>query len=120
MNDPSKVAQEAIPPAKAAIDAYGTSALTRDAEEGAEKEAELGRDVLQTIYWRAQPVEPFEVAVNDLAASPGDEDAEGALRVQIKKALAADETLTDQTAKLVEGGEADGKDTPKPQDKPKS
>jgi hypothetical protein len=107
MTDASELAKEVIAPAKAAIGAYGTAALTRDAETGAEEEAELGREVLQEIYWRAKPVEPFEVAVTGVSADPEDADAVGALRLQVKKALEADEILTAETAKLVQGPKAD-------------
>jgi hypothetical protein len=102
--DASKIARDAMPAVGAAIGAYGTAALTRDRDEHAEQPQELGRIVLQTIYWRAKNVPQLESAVTDSAAAPKDEDALSALRLQITKALAADEVLLQQAEKLITGG----------------
>jgi hypothetical protein len=106
--DPAKLAAELTPPAKAAVAAYGTAALTRDAEQGADEKAEHGRDVLQTVYWRAKNVPQLEGAVTDLAERPEDEDAIGELRLQLTKALEGDDVLLAQTTKLAA---SDGKPT---------
>lgn len=44
----------------------------------------------------------------DAAAAPQDEDAQAALRLQLKKLLAEDETLTAEVARLWEGAKAAG------------
>jgi hypothetical protein len=41
-------------------------------------------------------------AVNDVVAAPKDEDAQAALRVQIKKILAEDENLADEVSRIWE------------------
>jgi hypothetical protein len=109
--DPAKLAAEVTPAAKAAVDAYGTAALTRDPEEGADENVELGRDVLQTVYWRAKNVPQLEGAVTDVAERPQDEDAVGELRLQLTKALEGDDELFTQTAKLADGAGAGAGDS---------
>ena len=102
--DTAELAKGITPAAKAAVDAYGTAALTRDPDEGADAEAELGRDILQTIYWRAKNVPQFEVAVTDVAERPHDQDAVGELRLQMTKALEADQNLADEVSRALQGG----------------
>jgi hypothetical protein len=101
--DGSNLISQVVPAAQAAIGAYGTAALTRDPDESADAQVELGRELLQTLYWRANNVPQLEGAVDDLATMPGDRDAIGALRLQIRKALAADNVLRDEMAKVLGG-----------------
>jgi len=98
--DPHELAKEVVPPVKKAVDTYHTAALIKDPDAEGDPVAENGREILQAVYWRAQPVEPLETAVDDLATSPGDDDAVAELRIQIGKALSADETLVEQVSKL--------------------
>jgi hypothetical protein len=91
---------EAIAPA---IGAYGTGALVRDEAPNAPQDAERGREILQEIYWRDKNVPPLESAVNDFAAGARDEDAASALRLEIKKVLASDSTLSAEVVKMLRG-----------------
>lgn len=105
--DSSELAREVTPVVRAAVAAYGTAALTRDADEQGEPTAELGSDILQSVYWRAKNVPMLEGSVNDLAARPHNEDAVGALRLQITKALEADDTLLEIVERSLNGGSGD-------------
>jgi hypothetical protein len=91
---------EAIAPA---IGAYGTGALVRDAAPNAPQDTERGREILQEIYWRDKNVPPLESAVNDFSAGARDEDAAAALRLEIKKVLASDDTLSAEVVKMLRG-----------------
>lgn len=101
--DGSNLITQVVPAAQAAVGAYGTSVLTRDPDENANAQVELGRELLQTLYWRAKNVPQLEGAVDDLAQMPGDRDAIGALRLQIRKALATDGVLRGEVAKVLGG-----------------
>ncbi|MEY9857824.1 hypothetical protein ABH935_003437 [Catenulispora sp. GAS73] len=101
--DASQLADRVFQVVGPAIGAYGTAALTRDEEEGAAKKVELGRAILQEIYWRDKNVPPLETAVNDFAAGPKDEDAAAGLRLQMKKVIESDQTLADEVEKMLRG-----------------
>lgn len=101
--DTTVLAKEVFEAVQPAIDAYGTAALTRDEDKHAEKKVELGRAVLQEIYWRDPNVAPLETAVTDLAAEPRDEDAGSGLRVQIRKVLESDTVLSAEVEKMLHG-----------------
>ena len=101
--DTSVLAKEVFEAVRPAINAYGTAALTRDEDEHAAKKVELGRAVLQEIYWRDKNVPPLETAVTDFAAGPRDEDAASGLRIQIRKVLEADTVLSAEVEKMLRG-----------------
>ena len=101
--DTSVLAKEVFEAVRPAINAYGTAALTRDEDEHAAKKVELGRAVLQEIYWRDKNVPPLETAVTDFAAGPRDEDAASGLRIQIRKVLESDTVLSAEVEKMLRG-----------------
>jgi hypothetical protein len=101
--DASALAKEVFEAVRPAIGAYGTAALTRDEDDHAAKQVELGRAVLQEIYWRDKNVPPLETAVTDFAAGPQDEDAASGLRIQIRKVLEADGVLSAEVEKMLRG-----------------
>jgi hypothetical protein len=101
--DASTLTKEVFEVVRPAIGAYGTAALTRDEDANAAKKVELGRAVLQEIYWRDKNVPPLETAVTDFAAGLQDEDAASGLRLQIRKALEADEVLSAEVEKMLHG-----------------
>lgn len=105
--DASELAKEVFAYVRPAIGAYGTAALTTDEHDDAAKQVELGRALLQEIYWRDKNTPPLETAVTDFAAGLKDEDAAVALRLQIKKVLEADDTLSAEVVKML-GGESKG------------
>jgi hypothetical protein len=87
---------------KAAIGAYGTSVLTRAEDGAADGTVALGRSLIQKIFHRAGNTAQFRDAVADVAAWPDDEDALAALRLQLKKALAADPKLPGEVVGMVQ------------------
>jgi hypothetical protein len=104
--DASTLTKDVFEVVRPAIGAYGTAALTRDEDANAAKKVELGRAVLQEIYWRDKNVPPLETAVTDFAAGLQDEDAASGLRVQIRKVLEADEVLSAEVEKMLHGESA--------------
>ena len=101
--DASHLAKEVFDFVSPAIGEYGTGALTTDQHAGADKKVELGRALLQEIYWRDKNVPPLETAVNDFAAGPRDEGAAGELKLQIKKVLEVDDVLAAEVIKMMHG-----------------
>lgn len=99
--DASALATKVFAAVKPAIGAYGTGALVRDEQAHAPHEVELGRQILQEIYWRDKNVPPLESAVNDFAAGSQDEDSAAGLRLEIKKVLAADAALAADIQKML-------------------
>jgi hypothetical protein len=86
---------------EAAVGAYGTSVLTRAEDGAAEATVALGRSLIQKILHRAGNPAQVRDAVTDLAAAPDDQDALAALRLQLKKALAADPVLGAEVAGII-------------------
>ena len=77
----------------AAIGAYGGAVLEKAQDDAAEATVGLGRRVLQRIFGTRAAGEQVPEPVADVAADPQDEDAVAALRLAIRKALAADQGL---------------------------
>ncbi|NUR61399.1 MAG: hypothetical protein HOV87_22465 [Catenulispora sp.] len=92
-----------------AIGTSGSAASTREAQRAAAKQVELGRALLQEIYWRDKSVPPLETAVNDYVAGRKNQDAASTLRLRIKKVLESDAALADEVARMLRvrsGGDA--------------
>ncbi|MGW3564510.1 hypothetical protein ACWDSL_11550 [Streptomyces sp. NPDC000941] len=98
------VANQLAPYVTAAVGAYGTAALTRAADAGADATVSLGQRILQRLRGREESREGIDEAVQDLAAAPEDEDFQAALRARIKRALLADAELTAELARLLPAG----------------
>ena len=77
----------------AAIREFGGAALNKAQDDAAEATIGLGRRVLQRIFGTRKAGEPLPEPVVDAVANPHDEDAVAALRLAIRKALAADSQL---------------------------
>jgi len=91
--DVLSLAAEMTPYMSAAVVAYGGAVLTRARDEAADATVGLGRRLLQRVFGVRQEGEPLPSALADLAASPEDEDVLAALRLAIRKAMSADQTL---------------------------
>ena len=91
--DVASVAAEMTPYVSAAVGAYGGAVLAKMRDEAADATVGLGRRLLQRIFGSRSPEEPLPGPLADLAASPQDEDALAAVRLAIRKALAADAVL---------------------------
>lgn len=89
----------------AAIGAYGGAVLVKAQDDAAEATVGLGRRVLQRIFGTRAAGEQLPEPVADVVADPQDEDAVAALRLAIRKALAADPQLhTDVEGMLASAG----------------
>lgn len=62
----------------------------------------LGRRLLQRLWQRPESQAELKSAVSDRAQAPNDDDSQAALRLQIKKALAADPTLVKELTDMLD------------------
>ncbi|MFE6494743.1 hypothetical protein [Streptomyces sp. NPDC057748] len=100
--DPSLV-DAVMPSVTAAVAAYGANVLVHAEDAAAMETVRLGQRLLARLR-RNEDVQPrIDVAVQDLASALDDEDFLGALRAQIKKALAEDADLASDLKKLLTG-----------------
>jgi hypothetical protein len=89
----------------AAVREFGAAVLEHAQDDAADATVGLGRRVLQRIFGTRAAGEQVPEPVADVAADPQDEDAVAALRLAIRKALAADPKLhADVEAMLASAG----------------
>src|SRR4051812_44843964 len=84
-------------PALAALGVIGHKVLTTVEDEAADEAVRLGHRLLTRLRRGRDGTErlQLEAAVTDVAAAPADEDFRGALRGQVKKALAGTDGAED-------------------------
>ena len=87
------LAAEVVPYASAAAAAYGGAVLAKVRDDAADVTVGLGRRLLQRIFGTRGQDEALPEPVADVVADPADEDAVAALRLAVRKALAADAGL---------------------------
>lgn len=104
MSEVEHVLREAMPLIGAAVGVYGAGVLAKTENAAAEATVNLGKRILDRIWHRADQPAPLEAAVADLAQSPQDPDALGALRLQIRKVLSRDPSLLGELATLLPAG----------------
>jgi hypothetical protein len=92
-----EIVNEAWPFVSAAVGGYGAAVLKASEDSAAEATVSWGRRMLQRAFGRGQPPE----ALAALAADPGDPDLQAALRVALRKVLAADEMLAGQVRDML-------------------
>jgi hypothetical protein len=80
----------------AAVREFGGAVLNQAQDDAADATVGLGRRLLQRIFGTRKAGEPLPEPLADVAADPQDEDAVAALRLAIRKALAADAGLRDE------------------------
>jgi hypothetical protein len=97
------LAAEVAPYASAAVGAYGGAVLAKVRDDAADATVGLGRRLLQKIFGTRRGGEPLPEPLADVAADPGDEDAAGALRLAIRKALAASPELAAEVQEMLAG-----------------
>ncbi|MFJ2234542.1 hypothetical protein [Streptomyces sp. NPDC087859] len=85
---------------------YGDEVLTSAAVAGAGAGAEVGRELLRTTHRRVDERgrEGLTEAVREAAAEPGNEDALGVLRQEIRRALRKHPELEGELAALLPSG----------------
>jgi hypothetical protein len=77
----------------AALREFGGTVLNQAQDDAAETTVRLGRRLLQRIFGTRAAGEPLPEPLADAVADPQDDDAVAALRLAIRKALAADPQL---------------------------
>ncbi|GAA0403784.1 hypothetical protein Acor_24830 [Acrocarpospora corrugata] len=97
----AEMAALVVPYITAAVGAYGAAVWTKTQELAAEETAGWGRRMLQRLAGRPESRPALESAVADVEADANDGDAVAALRMQVKKALAADPELAAEIATML-------------------
>jgi hypothetical protein len=95
------VAADVVPYVSAAAAAYGGAVLAKVRDDAADATVGLGRRLLQRIFGVRDEGEPVPEAVADVVADPADEDALAALRLAVRKALAADAGLYGEVREML-------------------
>ena len=85
----------------AAVSAYGGAVLVRARDQAADATVGLGRRLLQKVFGHRDEAEPLPGPLADLATDPRDEDALAAVRLAVRKALAADPALESEVRALL-------------------
>ena len=101
--DVALLAAEMTPYVSAAVGAYGGAVLVRVRDEAADATVGLGRRLLQRVFGTKGEGEPLPGPLADLAADSGDEDALAAVRLLVRKALAADPVLAGEVGSMLAG-----------------
>jgi hypothetical protein len=104
--DVVSLAAEMSPYMSAAVGAYGGAVLAKVRDDAADATVGLGRRLLQRIFGPRAEGEPLPEPLQDLAADPQDGDAVAALRLQIRKFLAADPDLEAEVRVMLAGAGA--------------
>jgi hypothetical protein len=101
--DVASLAAELTPYLSTALGAYGTAVLARAEGEAADATVSLGHRLLKRIFGTRDGGEPLPEPLADLAADPGDSDALVAVRLAVRKALAADPGLAAEVRSMLAG-----------------
>jgi hypothetical protein len=96
--DTATLAANAIPPIAAAVRVYGVGVLERLQDAATDSTVGVGGRLLQRFLSRGQ-VPAIEAAVVELADDTADSDRLATLRLQVRKALAADSELAEAVAR---------------------
>jgi len=99
------VAAAVVPYLTAAAGAYGAAVLSRIHDSAADTTVGFGSRLLRRLLQREDSAPALESAVLDLAEDPADNDRQAALRLQIRKILAADEELAADVSGMINGAE---------------
>jgi hypothetical protein len=101
------LAATVVPYIAAAAGAYGTAVIDRVRDAAADATADAtvsaGRRLLRRILRRDESAMPVTEAVRDLVEDPADDDRVAALRLQLRKALAADPQLAADVTAILAG-----------------
>ncbi len=99
----ASLASEAMPYISAAVGTYGAAVLAKVRDDAADATIGLGRRLLLRIFGPRNTGEPTPEALLDLAADLADGDAQAAVRLAIRKALAADPALVSEVRAMLAG-----------------
>ncbi len=104
--DIAALADQLMPYLTAATGAYGAAVAAKTQDVVADETVGLGRRLVRRLLTRERSRPQIEAALDDLARSRNDADADdatAALRLQVKKALAADPALAAELAGMLPG-----------------
>ncbi len=99
--DAAALAAQAMPYLTAAASAYGGAVLAQVRDDAAEATVGLGRRLAQRIFGTRRGGEPLPEPLADLISDSDDEDAVAAMRLAVRKAIAADPQLRADIASLL-------------------
>ncbi|MFE0424937.1 hypothetical protein [Streptomyces sp. NPDC058953] len=99
--DALTVANDLAPYVTAAVTAYGTAVVTRTTDLAADSTVSLGQRVVQRLWSREDSRAGLEQAIEEVAENPQDEDAQAALRIQVRRILREDAELAAELAQVV-------------------
>jgi len=102
--DVASLAAEMTPYVSAAVGAYGGAVLAKVRDEAADTTVGLGRRLLQRVFGTRGDGEPLPGQLADLAADPQDADALAAVRLLVRRALAADPVLAGEVRSMLAVG----------------
>jgi hypothetical protein len=104
-SDVAALAAQITPYMSAAAAAYGGAVLAKVRDDAADATVGLGRRLLQRIFGTRKDSDPLPEPLADVLTDPSDVDAIVALRLAVRKALAADSELrADVQGMLAAGG----------------
>jgi hypothetical protein len=95
------ITAEMTPYVTTALSAYGGAVLAKVRDDAADATVGSGRRLLQRIFGRRQEDEPLPVVLADVVGNPSDEDALGALRYTIRKALENDAQMLAEVREIL-------------------
>jgi hypothetical protein len=84
---------DATPYVTAAVGAYGGAVLAKVRDDAADATVGVGRLLLQRVFGQRKENEPLPEPLAELVAYPGDADVLAALRLTIRRQLAADTAM---------------------------
>jgi hypothetical protein len=102
--DALTLATDVVPYVTAAVTAYGSAVVSRTTDTAADATVSLGRRIVQRLWSRENGREGLRQAIDELAEDPQDDDAQAALRVQIRRILRHDTALVAELAQLLPAG----------------
>jgi len=83
------------------VGAYGGAVLAKVRDDAADATVGLGRRLLQRVFGHRGEGQPLPGPLADLAADPRDDDALAAVRLAVRKALAADPGLAAEVGSML-------------------
>jgi hypothetical protein len=99
------LAAASLPFITATVAAYGSAVLDKIKDAAADSTADAavgtGRRILRRLLGRPSESIAIEGAIVELAEDPGEADRVAALRLQIRKAIAADPELADDLERIL-------------------
>ncbi|MCP9987825.1 hypothetical protein LUX01_15140 [Streptomyces sudanensis] len=99
--DALAITNDVVPYVTAAVAAYGSAVVTRTADTAVDATVSLGQRIVQRLWSREEDREGLERAIDEVAEDPQDDDAQAALRVQVRRILRQDSELAAELARLL-------------------